>query len=102
MVNYEKINYSNFIAYNTGLAATANTEGLKFYPNPAENVLNISIEGNAFNTAVITDLSGRIVFTSDIANTQQVQIDLSSLKSGVYVLQLNGINSSVVQQIVKK
>jgi len=56
------------------------------YPNPAESMLNIKMDGNALSSYVIYDASGRTI-QAGITNNQ---LDISNLKPGLYTLQLQG------------
>jgi endo-1,3(4)-beta-glucanase len=74
----------------TGIANHHFPPGLKVYPNPFTNQLNIIwadlIQAN------ISDLSGR-----RIISTEKHELYLEHLKPGVYILQLNGKNNQQYQ-----
>lgn len=59
-----------------------NTSKPKVYPNPVKNIVTIDIPN--FKHAEIRDLSGRLVI-----NTNQSNIDISYLSSGIYILSIN-------------
>jgi len=63
---------------------------VKVYPNPANDVLNISANGEISNL-VISTLDGKVVKT-----TNDTSIDVSDLTSGMYIYQVtvNGIVST--------
>ena len=65
-------------------------------PNPSDGVFTITAPSNITSIAVY-DLLGKIVYTGDY-NTKQVQIDLSTLPQGMYLLKANGIE---VRKIIK-
>lgn len=82
----------------------ANIQSLKIYPNPAQDVLNIT-----FGTAPqqvkldIFDLNGRLVKTierKDVAQTVQ-QINIESLTSGTYILIVNSGKDSTSHKFIK-
>jgi len=97
-----------FISFNTNSITTSpgweayyesNLVGLKepviieemiVYPNPAKDYLNISFRNNspAFIQLNLADLSGRIVFNSEVnrPGDDQIRIDISNLAPGVYLL----------------
>jgi len=52
------------------------------YPNPVKNSLNIINENNQINQIYILDITGKIVITTLLQDTKQV--DVSNLKAGVY------------------
>ena len=64
---------------------------LLVYPNPATTQLNITSGTRCISQVIITDLSGHDVsYTTLIANTAQLHIDISSLSAGVYLVRING------------
>jgi len=68
----------------------ANTE-LFIHPNPAKDIINFSgIERSAEPvTAIIYDITGRIVLRADLnANLPELELDISSISSGTYILTL--------------
>jgi len=72
-----------------------------FFPNPANNVLNIKSE-NAIEQFSITDMSGRVVRTINNSNTNQVKVDVSDLTSGVYFIQVVSKGVPQVQKFIKQ
>jgi hypothetical protein len=61
---------------------------LKVYPNPANDVLNISANGEISNV-VISTLEGKVIKT-----TNESSIDVSNLTSGMYIYQVT-VNGKV-------
>lgn len=58
------------------------------YPNPVNNVLNISVKNEiSINNLSITDLNGRVV-TSSSSSSSSSSIDVSNLSSGVYFVSI--------------
>ncbi len=64
------------------------SSNLKVYPNPANDVLNISANGEISNL-VISTLDGKVVKT-----TNDTSIDVSDLTSGMYIYQVT-VNGKV-------
>ena len=63
---------------------------LSVYPNPVENSITVTCEpAGATQRYTLTNLVGVTVLSGEF-NSSQNQIDLSSLKSGIYYLALNG------------
>jgi hypothetical protein len=60
---------------------------LQVYPNPAKNVLAVAALGKGNNTATIqlTDVTGKLL-NSYTLNTEEMNIDMSGLSSGVYFI----------------
>ncbi|RRJ92441.1 T9SS C-terminal target domain-containing protein [Paenimyroides tangerinum] len=75
-------------------------EGLKYYPNPVNDVLNIDyVESIRF--VEVFDLLGKRVKTLN-TNDQNVQIDLSDLASGTYMIQLKTDSKTQFIKVIKK
>ena len=76
--------------YPDGLT-TASVGGLSIYPNPATDILTISM-GNDIKSLEeydLIDLQGRIVL-SGVLERNTTNIDISSLTNGIYLLHLDG------------
>ena len=59
------------------------------YPNPTNNNVNIHLDDASSSfTVTIHDLTGKVVYTSDYSNTQDVTISTSDLNSGYYSLSI--------------
>lgn len=68
---------------------------LSVYPNPAVNTLYVSVQEAA--EAVLFDMAGRRVMVIGLRKGGN-EIDISSLKSGVYMLRCNGSAAKIVKQ----
>lgn len=68
---------------------------ISIYPNPSNGLITIEIENlNEFNQFKVIDLSGKVVFESNI-NSNKTNVDLVGLSKGVYLIQL--VNEKEVQ-----
>jgi hypothetical protein len=92
-------NISNSIAYKT------KKENLSFnvYPNPNNGVLNIELN-KLLNEPLIKiyNLQGALVYQGTIENTFTTQVDISHLKSGVYLVQLQSEKAIGSKRIIKQ
>jgi len=86
--------YTSLTACQTACVATEISEetSLKIYPNPVKDVL--IIEGK-YTSVEIYDVFGKAVLTTDYQNT----IDVSSLSSGVYMLNITKGDETFMQKI---
>lgn len=77
---------------------------MKFFPNPANNLLKITYSTKVRGNINITDLNGRIIYKSSISPSPNgfLEINLKSWTSGTYLIHLTENGSSVVQKFVKK
>lgn len=75
---------------------------IKAYPNPTENVLNLSIE-NSNETGIITmtDINGKTVKTETWNTVEEFSMDLSLLAPGVYHAKIQIGNSVGIVKICK-
>jgi hypothetical protein len=60
---------------------------LKIYPNPATDMLNISSE-NAINKVTIYNVVGQVVMDQTYLNNNHIQLNVSSLKPGLYLIKV--------------
>jgi hypothetical protein len=79
---------------------------VQIFPNPADKYVNLKFSGedSADFTIIIQALNGQIVFTKNIESKSSFteNIDLSSLSSGIYLLQLTTKDAQIVRQIIIK
>ncbi|MFZ4796248.1 MAG: ice-binding family protein [Bacteroidia bacterium] len=87
---------------NTGTAITETykrQEKLFVYPNPATNILNISVSNmTAIEDINIYDTSGKLIISSQTNNNQ---IDISKLTNGVYMIEVFTINGKLNCKFIK-
>ncbi|MGB0980820.1 MAG: Omp28-related outer membrane protein [Winogradskyella sp.] len=79
---------------------------IKVYPNPAKDVINVSLQETAGNyTFTVSDLLGRTVINrayEGLNGAQNIQIPVSQLKSGHYILNINDGNASYSSKFIVK
>lgn len=76
---------------------------INMYPNPVRDMAKVSfdVKGNANVNCVVYDICGRVVLSQNFGafneGTHEVNVDMSSLSSGAYILRLNqgAVNSTV-------
>ncbi|MGB1204903.1 MAG: T9SS type A sorting domain-containing protein [Chitinophagales bacterium] len=88
---------------NTGIAEDMDNERLAIYPNPAENIVNISLETNNVSkiNVAIYDNVGRLVKSFD-SSQQSFSFDSSELAAGVYHINLSNKKENISQKLVIK
>jgi hypothetical protein len=79
-------------------------KGLALYPNPADNVVNLVNKTNiSLEKMMIYDINGKLVSQTDLRTMQGVKaVDVSSLASGVYMVQIIGDSASTVKRLIKE
>ena len=71
--------------------ALLNTPKIRIFPNPAASHINISIlAGINIENLIIQNMAGKVLLQQHLSSgTASVQLDISTLASGVYMLTLN-------------
>jgi hypothetical protein len=70
------------------------------YPVPAKNILTVELEN--LNKVNICDLAGQIILSYS-ANNKKMTFDVSTLKSGIYLLQINDKSGNIaVKKFIKE
>jgi hypothetical protein len=77
----------------TGIAQNAFDASIEMYPNPTKNNLNITVNSNVGDMTIeITDVAGRVVYSSTEKNIQAgfvKQINMSQFPNGNYLVKMN-------------
>ena len=69
------------------------------YPNPVESVVNVQRAANT--TMHLYNLNGAIVLSREITSDNE-EVDLSALSSGVYYAQINSVENTTTIKLVKR
>lgn len=101
------VKYDNYIvsAVNTTAASVNDVISSKFnlYPNPVNDVVNISNEEHiGVNNVSVIDMNGRVVKTFEFNNQSQVQMNISDLKAGIYIFKISTNEGTASKKVVKK
>ncbi|WP_431134403.1 T9SS type A sorting domain-containing protein [Psychroserpens mesophilus] len=67
-------------------------DGLKIYPNPTHNVLNITTHSNEVLNLSIMDVVGKEVLQKSVRST--TKLDVSQLQNGLYIIKFEGSDST--------
>ena len=71
-------------------------------PNPSTNNIHVILGEEWINVSIeLTDLSGRIVFKGDYTSSHTIDIDLSRLAAGEYILTVKNVEATVHQKVIK-
>lgn len=104
----KQVDKNNSLQYSQVRKITLNNLGLSFQagPNPFANQVELLISGDAklALTANVSDVNGKLLRQVKFMKTEtsmRKMIDLSTLSSGVYVLQVSGEGVSFVQKLIK-
>jgi PKD repeat protein len=70
---------------------------VNIYPVPVKESLHVVFSNESEQLITITDLSGKVVFNDKVVNTENLEIDMTNYRSGVY--NLNVISSGQVTNL---
>lgn len=70
---------------------------IAIYPNPASSILTIKYS-ETINSVEVTNVFGKTIYTQE-CNTNIIQIDITSLPSGLYFIKINGTE---VRKVLKQ
>lgn len=90
------------IAEGAGIASV-DAIGMKVYPNPASDNVNVAFEAAGDYTITITDMAGRVVSTSAYSNlsgAQNIAIPVADLMGGNYIVSVATEGASYNQVLV--
>ena len=71
-------------------------------PNPANDFITVSnLDNILVNGISITDLNGRVVKQNSYSDVTNVQVNISDLASGVYMMNITSDKGSVTKKVIK-
>lgn len=71
---------------------------IKIYPNPVEHMINVEFQQSTIDQQiVIYTAAGQLIFKTD-----KMQVDLTNLSSGIYIMQIKQANQIWYKKIVKR
>jgi hypothetical protein len=96
---------SNYVAlfnFNDGTGInSSNTNDLKIYPNPATNMIYIDLDNSESYTKInLYSADGRLVFQKDVIGLNKVEMPVSQLTAGMYLVNIQGENKSISTRII--
>ena len=96
------INSSHVIVEGDSPLAVTNfeIEGINVYPNPTADMLNFSLKGLEGSPVSIIDINGKVISSKTISNENNIEV--TALTSGVYFVQLEVDEKIVNYKFVKK
>ena len=73
--------------------------GLRFYPNPAENILSIQSETNKIEQVTLKSIHGKTTIPHRISDNQW---DINALPSGIYIICIETNGKLYYEKLIKK
>jgi|GEM_PF-860183 len=74
--------------------------GFDMYPNPAKDILNIKLNNISKANLSIYDIQGKLILEHSITETQNLEIKVSDLQSGLYFVKLNTATKEMVKKLI--
>ncbi len=97
----EAVNRVRSVICSTVLATdTFSSTNFKSFPNPVQNVLNLSYEKNITAVSVM-NLLGQVVLTNNFDN-KEAKLDMSSLTTGTYMVKVTSNNEVKTIKVIKE
>jgi hypothetical protein len=96
------LNPRMYLTLGLGTALSINeliAQTTEIYPNPANNVLNIVSYTVGIDKINIYNLNGQLVLNKEVNNNQKT-LNISSLESGIYIVDILSENTSVKRKLV--
>ena len=77
------------------------SEIIEIYPNPSTEFLSLKTEIENLNGIQIIDLSGRVLKILPLTGNENIQLEVSDLPAGVYLLEIQKTNRTIIQKFTK-
>ena len=99
----EDISTQNVLVQDVGIEELKDMIDFSSYPNPATDLITVFVRDASTNVDRISvlDLNGKELFRSSVANSNNHQIELNKLASGIYVLQVSTSKGIINERIIK-
>ncbi len=75
---------------------TLDRSDIRVYPNPAENILNLSFPDQTEKSVELTNVVGQTVYARHQVNAATYPIDISHLPEGLYILSVKTIRGEAI------
>ncbi|PBI86002.1 Chitinase A1 precursor [Flavobacterium sp. ACN2] len=98
-INWFRITKSGSTAKSAPASTEQSIASLEIYPNPTESQLFFSTEVSGGNVNVINTEGGATVFSQTVNNNS---IDVSTLKTGIYLISVEKNGIKTVRRFIKK
>ena len=85
-----------------GINEINNLIAVKLYPNPVKNNVQLSFDKALEHASLnVLSMDGRLLFTEDLNNQKDFQVDLRNLATGLYMLHIKTSNGNIVKLFEK-
>ncbi len=73
-------------------------KGFAILPNPSSSTIDIVIKNTKFNKVSISSMDGKIVFETNLENTDKTPINVSSYENGIYIINVTTIDGQMISE----
>ncbi|MGE8525536.1 T9SS type A sorting domain-containing protein [Chryseobacterium rhizosphaerae] len=78
-------------------------QGVRLYPNPTNDILNIDFNGNKFKTLEVYSIDAKKIITKEVSSMNFVEVNLSQYPAGIYMITLIDSNGKTYpNKVIKK
>jgi len=78
-------------------------ENIAIYPNPTSNFITISTNENTISSIEIYNILGKEILKLNTTNSNQIEVNLSDLSSGIYLINIiDSSGKSTLKKVVKR
>jgi hypothetical protein len=91
--------YDGFFKEYSVATNSINEQEVLVYPNPVSNLINIKSPNEVINSVNLVDMYGRVV-SSEIVNSNESDLDVSSVEPGTYLLLIRFDHFELVRKVV--
>ncbi len=90
------------LSQSPGSMIRSSTQNVSIFPNPAKDKVTLQINGTLTGSVIsVYDMMGRKQFQTLLSQgNAKIEIDIHSLKSGLYFIEARTFNSVVIQKLV--
>jgi Secretion system C-terminal sorting domain len=100
--------FDNLIARATNVSLlgveeiASNEISYSVYPNPANNLITVSSkESSSINAITISDINGRTIKSQTFDGNATIEMNVSDLSKGMYLMKIASENGTSIQKIMK-
>lgn len=99
---YKNGNATNTHSTPTSFDDTVNlirvAKGFAIMPNPSSSTIDIVMKNSKFNKVSISSIDGKIVFETNVENTDKTTIDVSSYENGIYIINVTTDDGQMISE----
>lgn len=79
----------------------SNVSSIRLFPNPAKDVVKISLDNSSDNTRVsLVDLTGKIIFDRSVPKNNEITLNVGNLPRGYYFIRIFLNNETITRRVI--